>query len=409
MPETRVPRGDDVVVTGRGIVSPLGQDVESFGRAILAGECAIGDFSDLENRLAFRNGAPVRDFQADDRLPPRDVATMDLFSRFAATAACQALAEALPDGVNGVYEPTRIAVVIGTANGGANAIDEQYRRLYLEGQRKVYPLTLPMTMGNAPASHIARLAKARGPVFGITSACASANHAIALGLSLMRNGAADMVICGGTDANFAYGTLKAWEGLRVVSPETCRPFSRDRKGMILGEGAGVITLERRSAALARRARPLAVILGAGMRSDAADLVYPDLDGMADAMAEAVTDAGLAVDEIDYINAHGTGTLANDKLEAAAIEKVFGARVLPVSSTKSQIGHALGASGAMELLALIAGMHAGLAPPTMNFAEADPECPLDVVPNAARPLEIRRALSNSFAFGGLNVSLAVGTP
>jgi nodulation protein E len=264
-----------------------------------------------------------------------------------------------------------------------------------------------MTMGSAPASRIAREIGAHGPVFGVSSACASAAHAMMVGLSFIRSGLADVAVVGGTDSCFAKGYLIAWDSLRVVSPDTARPFSGDRRGLVIGEGAGILVLEAPGRAAARGVPVIGRLLGAGMSSDASDLIAPESDGMQRAMQLALDEAGAGPTAVDYVNAHGTGTVANDRLETKAIRHVFGAAAdrLSVSSTKSIVGHAMGASGALEALATLAAIEAGIVPPTLNYTSPDPQCDLDVTPNTPKRRSIDLALSNSFAFGGLNVSLA----
>jgi nodulation protein E len=309
----------------------------------------------------------------------------------------------------GDIEPARLGVIIGTANGGVDIIESGFKRMFLEN-RKPLPMTIPMTMGSAPASWIAQEVGARGPVFGVTSACAASGHAIMLGMMMIRSGLADAVVVGGSDSNLGWANITSWEGLRVVSSTVCRPFSLERDGLVLGEGAGVLVLEAAGRARARGRKPIAVLAGAAMTSDAGDLVNPDAGGMAAAMAGALADAGVDPAAVDYINAHGTGTRANDSNESAAIRSVFGGESgLSVSSTKAMTGHALGASGALEALATLSAIERGVAPPTINFLSPDPECDLDVTPNTPRARPIGVALSNSFAFGGLNVSLAFAHP
>jgi nodulation protein E len=392
-----------VEITGRGVVSCLGQTIPQFSEAVLAGKVGIRAVEKLAN-LRFKTAAPIEDFDAAAHFDERTRGTIDRFTQFAAVAGREAWAESglgltAPD-------PTRIAVVIGSANGGIDIIDEGYRRLYVDNTRP-RPLTVPLSMSSAPASRIALQIGARGPVFAPSTACASAAHAILLGHMLIATGQADVAVVGGTDSCFSDGYLRAWDSLRVVSMDTCRPFSKDRQGLIIGEGAGVMVLEREGAAAARGARPVARLLGGAMSSDAGDLLAPDPDGMVRAMRGALIATGCNPGDIDYINAHGTGTPANDKAESAAINLVFENRAVPVSSTKSMLGHALGASGALEALTTIAALQQGILPPTMNFLAPDPNCPVDAVPNAPRKAGIRTAISNSFAFGGLNVTLVLG--
>lgn len=399
-----------IVITGIGVTSALGNDVGTFESAIFSSLSAIHKIEDINNNLVFKMGAPLRNWDPSDLVAKKDLQTMDLFSQFAFCAAIEAIKNAKLDAGHTVNSH-RVGVVIGTAGGGTHTFETQYERLYLQGKRKVSPMTVPMIMASAPASHIARLAGAKGPVFSVTSACASANHALATASSLIRDGQADIVICGGTDANFAHGNLKGWEALHAVSQDTCRPFSADRSGLILGEGAGIFVLEKKEHAARRNAPILGELLSVGMSSDAGNLVSPDPDGMYAAMRNALEIAGIAASDIDYINAHGTGTKANDAAEASAISKLLGDNVsnTPVSSTKSQLGHALGASGALELAATLGGIKRSLTPPTLNLTHLDPECPIAVVGERPATKTIKVAMSNSFAFGGLNASVIITGP
>ncbi|MDK9695844.1 MAG: beta-ketoacyl-[acyl-carrier-protein] synthase family protein [Siculibacillus sp.] len=393
-------------VTGRGIVSSLGHSVEDFARATFEGRSAISTIETPGFSLRFGNGAPIRDFEPAAHFDDRTISMLDRFAQFATVAARQAWAES---GIGACdVDPTRIAVVIGTANSGIDILDVGFRRIFKTDSR-IPPLTIPQTMGSAPASRIAREIGARGPVFGVTSACASAAHAMLVGASMIRSGLVDVALVGGTDSCFSEGYLRAWDALRVVSGDTCRPFSIGRKGLIVGEGAAMLVLERAGRAAARGARPVARLLGGGTSSDAGDLVAPDPKGMELAIRSALDDAGIEASAIDYVNAHGTGTVANDRAEAAAIRAVFGDREeqVPVSSTKSMVGHSMGASGAIEAIATIAAIEHGIVPPTLNYLGPDPDVGIDPTPDVARPARIDVALSNSFAFGGLNVSLVFG--
>jgi nodulation protein E len=292
--------------------------------------------------------------------------------------------------------------------GGQSTQDIGFQEVYKLGHNRVHPLTIPKTMANAGASHISMEFGITGPSFTISTACSSAAHAIGQAYWMVRSGATDLAISGGSEAPFSFGILKAWEAMRVVSPDTCRPFSKDRHGMILGEGAAMLVLEPLEAARARGARIHAEIVGFGMSADAGHITQPSAEGAARAMRAALRDAALAPEQIAYINAHGTGTAANDPTETAAIRAVFGAHAgrLAVSSTKSMHGHALGASAALECVATALALRDGLLPPTANYREPDPECDLDVIPNQARVARVEYALSNSFAFGGLNAVLAL---
>jgi nodulation protein E len=381
--------------------------MDMFSAALLAGRNGACDLGDVAEGLRFTRGAIVRDFNAAEHFDRRAMGLLDRFAQFAVVAARDAMKAAGLSAAN--IDPLRVGVIIGTANAGIDIIEAGFKRMLVEGRRPL-PMTVPMTMGSAPASWIAQEVGAKGPVFGVTSACAAAAHAIMLGLMMIRAGLADVMIVGGTDSNLGWANITTWDGLRVVSPTTCRPFSLERDGLVLGEGAGILVLEAAGRATARGHRPLSLLVGAAMTSDAGDLVNPDSGGMAAAMAGALADGGLGPSAVDYINAHGTGTKANDSAEAGAIRSVFGPDTkLSVSSTKAMMGHTLGASGALEALATLCAIREATVPPTINFLTADPDCDLDVTPNAARPRPIGFALSNSFAFGGLNVSLAFAHP
>jgi len=395
-----------VVVTGLGVVSPIGIGVPAFREALFAGRSGIGPLTAVPtDRLAVRIAAEVRGFTPEDHFDPRRLALLDRISQFAVVAAREAVAMAgleLSDAL-----AARTATVLGVGVGGIGTLDDSFHRLYAEQAARLHPFTIPRLMVSAPASHVTMEFGLTGPAFTASSACASAGHALATALMLLRSGMADVVVSGGTDAPLTLGTLKGWEAMRIVSPDTCRPFSRDRSGMVVGEGAAVLVLEGEEHARARGAAVLAELAGAGMSADARDLTAPDAEGAARAMRMALDDAGLDPEEVPYVNAHGTATAANDVTEAQAIHAVFGphARRLMVSSSKSMLGHALGAAGALEAAATVLALRHGVVPPTANFTEPDPACPVDAVPNEARAVPIRAALSNSFAFGGLNAALA----
>lgn len=390
-------------VTGLGVVSSLGGSVEAFARALLAGTCAIGDLSDVvEPTQRVRIGAPIRGFHALDHFDTRSAGHLDRFSQFAAVAARQAWAEA---GVAGAAPPHRIGVAIGSSVSGLDILDAGFRRIHLEGKRPD-PFTVPMTMGNAPTSRIAQEIGAHGPAFGMNSACASATHAILFGHKLIQSGLVDVFVAGGTDSCFSDGYLRAWDGLRVLSPEPCRPFAAGRRGLSMGEGAAVVVLESAEHARRRGAAVRAWLRGGGMSSDAGGILAPEANGMEAAIRAGLADAGVTADEIDHVNAHGTGTTANDRAEAEALRRVFADRTatLGVSSTKSMIGHCMGASGALEALATIVALEAQAIPPTVNVDGPAPDCPIDLVVGAARERPMRFALSDSFGFGGLNGTL-----
>lgn len=395
-----------VVVTGMGVISALGPNAAAFWTALREGRSGIGPIESVDcSQLRFQNGAEVRGYNPDDYLDPKEAAFLDRFAQFSLIAAREAVADAGLEWTPQLRDNT--AVVTGSCIGGQCTQDQGFVDLYVEKRQRVHPLTIPRTMANAGASRISLEYGLHGPVYTISTACSSSNHAIGQAFWLVRQGVSDLALTGGSEAPFSMGLLKAWEALRVVSPDTCRPFCRDRKGMILGEGAAILVLEPLEAALARGARIYAEVVGFGMSSDAHHITQPSVDGPARAMRMALADGNVPPEAVGYINAHGTGTPANDPTESRAIRQVFGphAERLAVSSTKSMHGHALGAAGGLEAVATVLALHHNLLPPTANFTEPDPECDLDYIPNAARPAQVEYALSNSFAFGGLNAVVA----
>lgn len=396
-----------IVVTGVGVISALGNNSGEYAEALQAGRSAIGPLNIMAGETAGSwMAAEVPDFDPAAHFEPRKLKLLDRASQFALVATAEAVEES---GLAFTEElGARTAVIIGSGSGGAVTTDESYYRLYAEREQRLHPLTIPKLMFNAAASHITIDHGITGPSFVIASACSSANSAIGAALQMLRSGAVDVAITGGTEACLNFGSLKSWEALRVMAPDTCRPFSKSRKGMVLGEGATIFVLETLEHARARGAAIRAEIAGAGMTSDAQDIAVPAASGAMSAMKACLRDAGLNAADVDYINAHGTGTQANDAVETQAIHEAFGqhARKLLVSSTKAMHGHALGAAGALELAATIIAMERGFVPPTVNFLEADPSCDLDYVPNEARDAAIGVAISNSFAFGGHNAVIAV---
>ena len=397
-----------VVITGMGAVTPLGHTAGTTWSAMREGRVAIGPITSMSrDGLRFGIAAEVQGFDPLAHFDEKKLILFDRVSQFALVAAREAIAQSGIDFSAGdLGENT--AVVIGTGVGGEQTHDEASRRLYGENNPRTHPLTIVRLMANAPACQISIEHKLTGPAFATSSACASANHALAQAFHMVRSGVADAAVAGGTEACITLGVIKAWEAMRVMADDTCRPFSKQRHGMVLGEGAGVFVLETLERARQRGATILAEFVGAGMSADAGDIVLPSEAGMAKAIQRALADGGLGTADVDYVNAHGTGTPGNDPTESKAIRRVFGAHAdrLAVSSTKSMHAHALGAAGAIELVATIGALREGVAPPTMNFLDPDPECDLDYVPNAARELPVRAALSNSFAFGGLNAVLAL---
>jgi nodulation protein E len=397
-----------VAVTGLGIISPLGLNLTDSWCSLKEGHSAILPIQDVDyNRvpLKIQNGAQVRGYDATKHFEGGKDNYLDRFAQFSVIAAREALRDSGLEITPALKESG--AVICGSAVGGQSAIEIGFEDLYVSGRSRVHPLTIPKTMANAGASQISMEAGFSGPTFTISTACSSANHAIGHAFRLVRDGLAEVAITGGSEAPFTIGMLKAWEAMRVIAPDTCRPFSKDRKGMILGEGGAMMILEPLEAAKARGARIYAELCGFGMTSDAHHLTQPTVEGPARAMKGALQEGGIAPEEIGYINAHGTGTPGNDPVETAAIHAIFGghAKKLAVSSTKSMHGHALGAAGALEAIATVLALHHGILPPTANFTEADPECDLDYIPNQPRIQRVGAALSNSFAFGGLNAVIA----
>ncbi|HTP43219.1 MAG TPA: beta-ketoacyl-[acyl-carrier-protein] synthase family protein [Candidatus Acidoferrum sp.] len=397
-----------VVVTGLGIISPLGLNLADNWKSLSEGRPAIRPLDSVDvSRVPMKllNAAQVRGFNPEQHFEAGREAYLDRFAQFSVVAAREALRDSALQLDAKVRE--NAAIVCGSAVGGQSAIEIGFEDLYVSGRGRVHPLTIPKTMANAGASQISMDTGFTGPTYTVSTACSSANHAIGQAFRLVRDGEAEIAVAGGSEAPFVIGMLKAWEAMRVIAPDTCRPFSKDRKGMILGEGGAMMILEPLEAAKARGARIYCEICGLGMSSDAHHLTQPLVEGPARAMRGALKDAGLAIEEIGYINAHGTGTPGNDPVESQAIRKVFGAHAdkLAVSSTKSMHGHALGAAGALEAVATVLAIYNGILPPTANYNEQDPECDLDYIPNHARRQQVGAALSNSFAFGGLNAVIA----
>jgi nodulation protein E len=397
-----------VVVTGIGVVSPVGCGLNEFWSALVDGRSGIRLIENIPTqRLNTRIAAQVLDFDPNTHFEPKRVNQLDRFAQFAVVAARAAVRDAsLKIDEELALE---IATVIGTGAGGHTTIDDSYLKLYGENSPKVHPLTIPRMMVNAAASQISMYLGLKGPTFSTATACASGTHAIGQAFHMVRSGQAPVAIAGGTEACLTVGTLKAWEALRILSNDTCRPFSKNRSGLVLGEGAAILVLESRERAVARGAPIYAELRGFGMSADAVDLISPDPDGAARAIRSALSDARTNAEDIDYVNAHGTGTTLNDRTETKALRNVFGhhADKLAVSSSKGVLAHGLGCAGALEAAATALALHAQVVPPTANFQEKDPECDLDVVPNIARQAPIRSAISNSFAFGGLNAVLVMG--
>ena len=396
-----------VVITGAGTINALGHSVADTMTAMAEGRCGIGPlaFRDV-GRLSIQIGGQVRGFEAEGRYNRQQMSLYDRFTQFTLAAAAEAIAQ------SGIIFSGEMAaksgVVLGTAGGGVSTWDDNYRSVYEDGKNRVHPFVVPKLMNNAAASHVSMEYNLKGPSFTVSTACASSNHAMAQAFQMVRTGMAPTMVTGGSESMLCFGGVKAWEGLRVMSKDACRPFSANRNGMVQGEGAGIFVFEEYEHARARGADILCEVAGFAMSSDATDIVMPSKNGAARAISGALNDARLNPEDVGYINAHGTGTAANDKTECAAVADVFGphADKLMISSTKSMHGHLIGGTGAVELLACIMALRDGVIAPTIGYEEADPECALDVVPNEARDAKVDVVLSNAFAFGGMNAVLAL---
>jgi nodulation protein E len=402
-----------VVITGLGVFTSTGKDVESFFSNLSRGQSGIRRIQQFDpSTLTVQIGAEVPDYCPADHFPQKRLDILDRFAQFALLSAREAMQS------SGLeireQERPRFGVVIGSGMGGAQGLDEGYLNLYARRATRLHPFTIPKIMHNAPVSQVCMEYSAQGPSFATATACASSGHAIGEAFHLIKFGMADVMLAGGTDAPITYGMMRSWESVRVLATgngdpsRSCRPFSADREGMVIGEGAAAFVLEELEHARRRDAPILAELSGFGMTSDAGHITQPTVDGPARAIRAALEEARTNVDEVDYINAHGTGTRLNDPTETVIVKEVFGqhARHIPISSTKSMHGHVMGATGAIELAATLMAVARGVIPPTANYTQPDPECDLDYVPNQARDQRVKVALSNSFAFGGLNAVLLV---
>jgi len=406
-----------VVITGMGVIAAPGVGVSEFFNRLLEGRGAVRRVQnirpELAERLNCRIAAEVAGYNPSRYFSEKEIDQLDRFSQFAVVAAQQALAEAGMEKLSERQQP-RVGVSIGSAYGGTETLDTNYYALYAKNASRLPPLVIPRLMYNAATCQVSMHWQARGPCVTPTTACSSGTHAIGESFRMIQRRDADWMLAGGSDAPITYGVIRCWEGMRVLAPEgddparACRPFSRDRQGIVIGEGAAVFVLEEYESARKRGAKILAEVAGYGSNSDASHITQPSVQGPADAMRLALADARMKSEDIDYINAHGTATRVNDVIETRAIKEVFGegARRVPISSSKSMHGHVMGASGAIELVAGIEAMRRGVVPPTANYNQPDPECDLDYVPNQPREMPVRTVLSSSFAFGGLNAVLIV---
>lgn len=396
-----------VVITGQGAINALGHSAGETCAAMREGRNGIDrlHFRDVE-RLSIQIGGQVRDYDPATRFSRQQLSLYDPNTQFALIAAAEAMAQSGLEIVEALAP--RTGVVMGNSGGGLQTIDENYRTVYEEGKNRVHPFVIPRLMNNAAASHISMTYGLKGPTYTVSTACASSNHAMGQAFETIKLGNADAMLTGGSESMLVFGGIKAWEGLRVMSRDACRPFSKNRNGMVQGEGAAVFVFEEYEHARARGAEILAEVTGFAMSSDASDIVMPSREGAVRAMRGALRSAGADASQVGYINAHGTGTAANDRSECAAVREVFGAHAdeLMISATKSMHGHLIGGTGAVELLACIMALREGVIAPTIGYELPDPDCDLDVVPNEARDADVSLVLSNAFAFGGLNAVLAL---
>ncbi|MFG1213623.1 beta-ketoacyl-[acyl-carrier-protein] synthase family protein [Xanthobacter flavus] len=394
-----------VAITGIGAVSALGLGIPVHLAALREGRGGIGPLTLVPpEQVKTRVVGEVPGYAAEAHFNPRQISTIDRSGQFALLAAAEAM-DAAAGATEGV-SPQKAGVIFGAAVG-CQTLEEGYVRILRDGARPL-PFTVPRVMPSSAASQISMAYHITGPSFSTASACSSASHAIGLAFQMIRGGMLDMAVTGGCEAPLTLGMVKSWEALRVLAADTCRPFSKDRSGLVLGEGAAVLVLEEMERARARGATILGEVLGFGMTADGADLTAPDASSTARAISAALDDAGLDAGAVDYVAAHGTGTVLNDKTETTSLRTVLGDRLakVPVSSLKSMTGHCFGASGALGVTAALLGMRNGFLPPTLNFREHDPECDVDCVPNAPRVASAEIALVNAFAFGGLNAVLAI---
>jgi len=393
-------KGRRVAVTGMGVVTCIGTGVDKFWSAIKSGAHGIGPIESFPLQdLYIKIGGEVRDFDPNARCKSKAVILSDRFSQYSSAAASEAVRQ------SGLETPLkngeRAAAIVGSGAGGLSTLEKAYEDIYVHKKKATHPLTLLRTISSTSVAHISIDHGIKGPVFGTVSACSTAAHAIGLAFQMIKGGAVDVAVAGASEAAINYGSMRAWQAMRVLSPDGCYPFAKRRNGTVLAEGAGILVLEELEHAKARGATVLAELMGFGMTSD--------IDGPARAMQIALDDARLSPGDIDYLNAHGTATTANDINETRAIKKVFGehANRLAISSTKAMHGHCLGAAGGVEAAVCVQAMREGFIPATIGFDEPGNECDLDYTPNEGRYRDVAYTMSNSFAFGGLNAVLVFG--
>jgi 3-oxoacyl-[acyl-carrier-protein] synthase II len=404
----------DVVVTGLGVISSLGRDRSEFWSRLIAGKSGIGPIASFDAAgYKTRIASEVIPFDPSDLLSHKQIRRMARVAQFAVCAALEAFRDAGLD--LAAEDPLRLGCVIGSAAGDYSNLEEQFIRFREKGPGSVNALTVPKVIPNMPACNVAITLGIRGPNLGVSAACATGAHAIGTALGILRQGSADVILAGGAESTITPFVLDGYSSMGVLSQrndrpeEASRPFDAERDGFVMGEGAGVLVLETLEHARKRGAVILARLAGFGMTCDAYNIAIPEPDGSAAAaaMSAALADAGFNTEEVDHINAHGTSTKVNDRVESSAVRKAFGAhtRKILVSSNKSMIGHTLGAAGAIEAAATVLSLHYGIIPPTINYRNPDPECDLTIVANEAREVRVKAALSNSFGFGGQNGVLA----
>ena len=401
-----------VVVTGQGVVTPLGTGVDKFWAAMKSSTCGIREVQSFSTEdLYITIAGEVPDFDPRERLQSKPLLLADKFSQYAGCAAHEAVLQSKLEYPIKDSESYRSACIIGSGVGGITTLEFSYKMLFKENKRATHPLTLLKAIGSSASAHVSIEYGIKGPTFGVVSACSTAAHSIGLVYRMIREGGIDLGLAGASEASLNWGTTRAWQAMRVLSPDGLWPFSKKRNGTVLAEGAGILLLEEYEHAKERGAPILAELMGYGTTADAADMVNPSIDGASTAMQMALDDSGLGASDIDYINAHGTATMVNDLNETRSIKRVFGnaANKLSISSTKSMHGHCLGAGGGIEAVAAIKAIGENYVPPTVGLDEPDPECDLDYTPNTGKTREINYAMSNSFAFGGLNAVLVFGPP
>jgi 3-oxoacyl-[acyl-carrier-protein] synthase II len=402
-----------VVITGLGVISPVGNTPSEFFTNLMAGQSGIQRLDvPFIDKLNTRIAAPVKNFDPSEHFSKMQLTSMDRFSQFALVAAAQAVADAKLE--LSAAEQLRAGVYMGSCLGGAATLEDGYTEVMQRDVPRVKPLSVLLSMNNAAASHISIKYGLQGPNVTYATACSSSAIAIGEAYRQIKDGYADVMLAGGAEAMLTLGIIKAWEALRTLASEdeqdasaSCKPFSKDRTGLVMGEGAAVLVLEDAERAVKRGAKIYAELVGYHSSSDASHLTKPDANGQTRTILKALSDAGLKPSDIGYINAHGTATQAGDVQETLAIKKVFGtaAKQIPVSSTKSMHGHLMGATGAVEFIAAVLALENNAVPPTLNLHHPDPECDLDYVANQGRTgLNLNAVMSNSFAFGGSNAVL-----